>query len=92
MDETAYYAACDDAFAEVEQLLDDAGADCFQSGGVLEAETDDGGKIVVSRQTPLREIWVAAKSGGRHFRQNEKGDWADTVDGRLLLEYIRSLV
>ncbi|MDW8468288.1 MAG: iron donor protein CyaY [Burkholderiales bacterium] len=38
---------------------------------MLEIEFDDGAKIVVNRHTPAREIWVAARSGGLHFRQTE---------------------
>ena len=40
----------------------------------------DGSTIVVNTQPPLHELWLAAKSGGRHFR-HEAGRWVDTRDG-----------
>ncbi len=48
--------------------------------GILEIECEDGGKLIVNRHVPNREIWVAAKSGGFHFRRD--GDrWRDTRSG-----------
>ena len=90
MDESAYHHICDALFGEIESLMDDADADYFRSGGVLEIETAEGGKIIVSRQTPLREIWVAEKTAGRHFRL-QNGEWQDTIDSRPLLPYLKDL-
>jgi CyaY protein len=36
--------------------------------------------VIVNRQTPNREIWVAARSGGFHFTARE-GAWRDTRSG-----------
>ena len=36
--------------------------------GILEIECEDGSKLIVNRHVPNREIWVAARSGGFHFR------------------------
>lgn len=91
MDESAYHNICDALFDEVESLLDDADADYFRSGGVLEAETASGDKVIITRQTPLREIWVAEKRAGRHFRL-QNGEWVDTIDARPLLPYLKTLI
>jgi CyaY protein len=43
---------------------------------------------VVNTQPPLHEIWVAAKSGGYHYRwagTMEKPLWIDTKTGKELL-------
>ena len=32
------------------------------------SSAEDGGKLIVNRHVPNREIWVAARSGGFHFR------------------------
>jgi CyaY protein len=35
--------------------------------------------VIINRQTPNREIWVAAKSGGFHFRfDRERDEWVST--------------
>jgi len=46
-------------------------------GGILTLECADGTRVIVNRQTPNREIWVAARSGGFHFRFIG-GEWRDT--------------
>jgi len=43
---------------------------------VLTIECDDESRIIVNRHLPNREIWVAAKSGGFHFRAHD-GRWRD---------------
>ncbi|WP_234413943.1 iron donor protein CyaY [Ideonella sp. A 288] len=54
--------------------------DTHRTGGLLELSFPDGSKLIVNTQPPLHEIWLAAKSGGRHFR-HEAGRWIDTRDG-----------
>jgi CyaY protein len=53
------------------------------SSGILTLTFENGSKIIINRQTPNREIWVAAKSGGFHFRFVST-DWIDTRSGETL--------
>jgi CyaY protein len=54
--------------------------DSQRTGGLLELSFPDGSKIVVNTQPPLHELWLAAKSAGRHFK-HDGGRWVDTRDG-----------
>ena len=54
------------------------------SAGVLEIELPDGSKIIVNRHSAAREVWVAAKSGGYHFRWDGSA-WRDTRDKSELM-------
>jgi len=54
--------------------------DTQRTGGLLELSFPNGSKIVINTQPPLHEIWLAARAGGFHFRQ-ERGRWVDTRDG-----------
>ena len=54
--------------------------DTNRSGGLLELEFPDGSKIVVNKQPPLHEIWLAARNGGFHFKLVDAA-WRDTRDG-----------
>lgn len=54
--------------------------DSQRTGGLLELSFPDGSKIVVNTQPPLHELWLAAKSAGRHFK-HDGGCWVDTRDG-----------
>jgi len=65
--ETQYNDLADAAFADIESLLDAAGLDLDIAGNVLTVELDDGSKIILNRQPPVHEIWLATKSGGYHF-------------------------
>ena len=84
--ERDYHAAADRVLAAIETQADlwlQQGVidiDTHRSGGLLELAFPDGSKIVVNKQPPLREIWLAARNGGFHFKL--VGDnWCDTRDG-----------
>ena len=59
--------------------------DTQRTGGLLEMSFPNGSKIVVNTQPPLHEIWLAARSGGFHYKFVD-GRWRDTRDGRELFE------
>jgi CyaY protein len=54
--------------------------DSHRTGGLLELDVPGGGKVVVNTQPPLHELWLAARTGGYHFRWLE-GRWIDTRAG-----------
>jgi CyaY protein len=59
-----------------------------QGGNVINIRFKDRSVIVVNTQAPLHEIWVAAKSGGYHYRWAgtlATPLWLDTKTGRELL-------
>ncbi len=93
MEETEFNTRAEAALAAIERALDACGADIdyeLQPGGVLELEFDDGSKIIINRHAAAREIWVAAKSGGFHFRF-DAGRWVGTRDGLELFEALSRL-
>ena len=70
----------------IEEAFDASGADIDldrKGDGILEIEFADGSKVVVNAQAPMRQIWVAARSGGFHFA-GEEGRWRDTRSGEEL--------
>jgi len=59
-----------------------------QGGNVINIRFRDKSVIVVNTQPPLHEIWVAAKSGGYHYRwagTMAQPLWLDTKTGKELL-------
>ena len=84
-----------DAMLErIARAVEESGADCDcepKGSGVLELEFADGTRIVVNRHSAARQIWVAARSGGYHFRWNGS-DWVDTREGGELLAALSRLV
>ena len=61
--------------------------DAARTGGLLELSFPGGSKIVVNTQPPLHEIWLAARSGGHHFRYAQ-GLWRDTRDDREFFDLL----
>jgi CyaY protein len=61
--------------------------DTHRTGGLLEMSFPNGSKIILNTQPPLHEIWLAARSGGFHYKFVE-GAWRDTRDGRELFEVL----
>lgn len=78
--------------ARIEAALEAAGFDVERQGdGILEVEFEDGSKMVINRHNVAREIWVAARSGGFHFRAEGEA-WVDTRSGEDLLDKLSRLV
>ncbi|WP_250188416.1 iron donor protein CyaY [Escherichia coli] len=50
----------------------DSDIDCEINGGVLTITFENGSKIIINRQEPLHQVWLATKQGGYHF--DLKGD------------------
>lgn len=55
--------------------------DAHRTGGLLEMSFPNGSKIVLNTQPPLQELWLAARSGGFHYKFID-GAWRDTREGR----------
>ncbi|OJZ17846.1 MAG: iron donor protein CyaY [Thiobacillus sp. 65-29] len=92
MSDIDFNRAAGATLAHIEQALEVAGLD-FETpaDGIIEIEFDDGSKIVVNRHGVARELWVAARSGGFHFRPQD-GDWVDTRDGTPLFTRLGELI
>ncbi|MCG6953200.1 MAG: iron donor protein CyaY [Betaproteobacteria bacterium] len=83
MDESVFEALAETELARIERAFDASGVDAdieAKGDGVLEIEFSDGSKIIVNRHAAAREIWVAARSGGFHFRYDGYR-WLNTRDG-----------
>ncbi|MEO5698690.1 MAG: iron donor protein CyaY [Burkholderiaceae bacterium] len=61
--------------------------DADRTGGLLEMSFPNGSKIILNTQAPLQELWLAARSGGFHYKY-VNGAWQDTRDGRELFEVL----
>ena len=86
-----YHAKAGAVLASVEARIDAwlqddvVDIDTQRTGGLLELSFPNGSKVVLNTQPPLQELWLAARSGGFHYKYVE-GVWRDTRDGRDLFE------
>ena len=93
MDDKEFNGLADAVLARIEAALEASDADIdfeLAAGGVLEIEFADGSKIIVNRHGVAREIWVAARAGGFHFRWDGAA-WIDTRDGAELMNKLSAL-
>lgn len=94
MDELQFNALADATLARIEQALDACDADLdfeVKPGGVLELEFADGSKAIINRHSAAREIWVAARSGGFHFRHDGQR-WIGTRDREELFAAVARVI
>jgi CyaY protein len=92
MNESDFHRAVDTALARIETAVEgDDALDVDLESGILTITCPDGSRIIVNRQTPNREIWVAARSGGFHFRHVE-GAWRDTRSGDELYASLARII
>ncbi len=94
MTSSEFDSLADAMLERIARAVEESGADCDcepKGSGVLELEFADGTRIVVNRHSAARQIWVAARSGGYHFRWNGS-DWVDTREGSELLAALSRLV
>ncbi|MCW8901257.1 MAG: iron donor protein CyaY [Gammaproteobacteria bacterium] len=82
MNESEFNDIVDNIFMEIEDAVESA---CDESGSDIDYETTAGiltlsfendSQIILNRQAPLKQIWVAAKQGGFHFAYDESSqEW-----------------
>lgn len=97
MTETEFLDLAEAVLDHIEAAIEEAGeaadidVECSRSGNVLEIEfVDNGSKIIVNTQAPMKEIWVAARAGGFHYRLID-GQWRDTRNGGELYDALSAL-
>ena len=89
--DSEYHAKAGAVLASIESTIDQwlqddvVDIDSQRTGGLLELSFPNGSKVIVNTQPPLQELWIAARSGGFHYK-HVAGVWRDTRDGRELFD------
>ena len=93
MNDSQYNLAADDILLAVEEAIEDCGCDIDYEGvgGLLTLTFKNASKIIINKQAPLHEIWVATKFNGHHFHfENEQ--WFDKRGGGELWQFLSNAV
>lgn len=83
MTDLEYAQHADTLLQHVERRCDaicdssDVDIDSQRSGGMITLTFPNASQIILNKQPPLQEIWLAAKSGGYHFKWSGR-EWLDT--------------
>jgi CyaY protein len=92
MNESDFHRAVDAALARIEFSVEGHDElDVDLESGILTVTCPDDTRVIVNRQTPNREIWVAARSGGFHFKLSD-GEWRDTRSGDELFASLARII
>jgi CyaY protein len=98
MTESEFLALAETTLGAIEAALERAAStsdldiECSRAGNVLEIEfVDNGSKIIINSQAPMQEMWIAAKSGGFHYKRDGR-QWINTRDGSELYAALSKMV
>ena len=74
MNESQFNQLAEQTMLAIEEAIDASGVDIDydNAGDILTLEFSNGSRIIINKQTPLSQIWVAARSGGYHFDYDEQ--------------------
>ncbi|WP_200960075.1 iron donor protein CyaY [Pelomonas sp. Root1217] len=95
LSDAEYLAKAHALLARIEEQIDAwlesdvVDIDTHRTGGLLELSMPGGSKIVLNTQPPLQEIWLAARSGGYHFKW-DGAQWVDREGQEFLARLSRS--
>ncbi|MBP8220679.1 MAG: iron donor protein CyaY [Aeromonadaceae bacterium] len=90
MKESEFHALAEAQFLAIEEAVEaatersDADIDADTSGGVLTLSFANQSKIIINKQAPLSQIWVATRANGYHFDYRD-GQWIDNREGHELM-------
>ena len=82
MKDSEFHALVEGRYQFIEQAIDncDTDIDCELNSGVMTLTFVNGSKIIINKQEPLHQIWVATRENGFHFEL--RGDsWIDNRFG-----------
>lgn len=97
MSESEFLEQVEAVLGRIETLADtladelDQDIEASRSGNVLTLELPDRSKIIVNSQTAMQEIWVAARSGGFHYRLDGT-EWRNTRDRSELFGILEQMI
>lgn len=89
--EARFHDLVDATQQAVEDIFDDSDLDLDleNSAGVLTVRFENGSQLILSRQEPIRQLWLAARSGGFHFDYEPDSErWICDTSDELLGEML----
>lgn len=89
MNDREYDELADATMLAVEEAIEQLEVDLdYEShGSLLEVTFSNGSKIIINKQPPLQQIWVATKFNGHHCEWQD-GQWIDNRSGSELWQLL----
>lgn len=93
MNDTEFFELSDQAFQKIEDAIEKTGADIDydQNGNVLTLECENRTQLIINRQLPLHQIWLATVDNGSHYSYVE-GNWIDDRNGNEFFDFLSKAI
>ena len=98
MNEAEFLDSYKQTLIDIEELLEnaineqDVEIDYESGNDTLTISYGNGTVAIISRQSAICQLWLAAVSGGFHFdRDEESGQWICTINGRTLGDMLEEI-
>lgn len=97
MNESEFIDLAEETIEAIQAAIDESADDIEydEINGVLTLEFENNSQIIFSKQTPVKQLWMAAKAGGFHFDYDEDSqqwvcDKGDKEDLHTMLNRLSS--
>lgn len=93
MKDALYLSRVEETLNQLEQLLDDAESDLDydNNGAMMVIKCPDRSQIILTRQPPVMQLWVATRTKGLHFDFDEtSGQWVLDSDATPLRQHLEA--
>ena len=93
MTDSEFHQLADQVFEQVEDALDNHDGDIDYEGesGLLKLKFENGSHMVLNKQEPLHQIWLATQFDGHHFEYQD-GQWIDNRGGGELVSFLKEAI
>ncbi len=93
MNDSEYHNISDELLITIEEAIENCGTDIdFESvSGLLTLTFINQSKIIINKQAPLHELWVATKVNGHHFAMQDDL-WIDKRSGAEFWQFMSQAV
>ena len=93
MNDSQFQQLADQLYQKIEDCIEESGADVDydQNGGLLTLEFENRSKLIINRQQPLHQIWLATSESGHHYNYIND-DWIDDRSGDRFLIFLSAAI
>ncbi len=93
MNDSEFQQLADALYLHIEDKIEESGADVDydQNGSVLTLEFDNRTKLIINRQQPLHQIWLATSENGHHYDYKAE-QWIDDRSGDEFYSFLEKAI
>lgn len=93
MTDSEFLELADRLYQKIEDNIEYSGADIDydQNGALLTLEFENRSKLIINRQQPLHQVWLATVENGHHYDYKE-GLWIDDRSGDEFLSFLSAAI